>query len=113
MNTESLSLDTPFDQNSEVSFYDILENHDSPSPDHNLIYESLKIEIKRALSQIPKKEARVIELYFGLNGNQEHSVYSISRMYKISDERTRQLRELGLKRLRNKMHHKNLIKFLS
>lgn len=113
INSPSVSLDSPLDHYSETNYYDILENTDSPNPDKNLIHESLKIEIKRALDQLPKKEARVLELYFGLNGHQEHSVYSIGQMFKISDERTRQLKEMGLKRLRNKAHHKNLVKFLS
>jgi len=37
-----------------------------PSPDRNLINESLSYEIEKALSTLSPREARVLKLYFGI-----------------------------------------------
>lgn len=112
-NSESVSMEAPLDSSQDISLYDIMEDTDSPSPDNKLIYESLKIEIERSLNHLPYKEAKIIELYFGLNGSNECSIYSISRRFKISEERVRQLKEMGLKRLRTKPLSQNLVKYMS
>ena len=39
-----------------------------PAPDTELISESLKTEIKSVLAILPDREAEVIKLYFGLDG---------------------------------------------
>ncbi len=46
--------------------YDVLQSNDTPSPDKNLINESLAYEIERALSTLSPREAKVLKLYFGL-----------------------------------------------
>jgi len=112
-NNESVSFETPLHSGSESILFDVLADTNASHPDHNLIYESLKIEIRRSLQHIPRKEARVLEMYYGLNGNQDHSIASISKTLKISEERVRQLKELGLKRLRQQPHEQSLAKYLS
>jgi len=111
-NSENLSIETPIYPGSETNLIDVLEDANSIYPDQELMYESLKFDIKRALKYLPKRESRVLELYFGLNGNQEHSIYAISQKCKISEERARQHKEMGLKKLRAKPHSQNLVKYL-
>ncbi len=112
-NSESLSMETPMDYHNNATLYDTLEDKNTLQPDHALIYESLKTEIKRSLKLLPHKEARILELYYGLDGNPEHSINSLSQMFNMSDERIRQLKENGLKRLRKNKAHPNLATFLS
>lgn len=112
-NTDSISMEASLDGTSDKNLYDIIENNDSPSPDEQLIFESLKFELNRALKNIPQKEAEVLRLYFGLEGSQELSVFSISRKFDISEERVKQLKDLGLKRLRTNPNQHNLLKYLA
>lgn len=112
-NIDSISLDSVIDMESDAHLIDILVNEETPSPDQQLINESLINEIKKSLSLLPEKEAKVIELYFGLNGNKEHSIFSISRLLNLSEERIGQLKDTALKRLRFMPAHRNLEAFRS
>ncbi len=112
-NSENVSLETPLHSGSDTILFDVIEDKNATHPDNELIGESLKVDIKRSLRHIPPNEARVLELYYGLNDSMDHSVSSISKILKISEERVRQLKELGLKRLRQKPHEQSLAKYLS
>src|SRR5262249_28529826 len=61
-----LSVDAPFAQGEDNRLLDVLTNEAQPAPDHGLMSESLKIEVRRALSTLSEREAEVIRLYFGL-----------------------------------------------
>jgi len=65
-NGRTLSMDAPISSEEENTMYDVLQNPDTPSPDKNLINESLAWEIERALSSLSPREAKVLKLYFGL-----------------------------------------------
>ena len=63
-----VSMDAPLTQGEESTLMDIMPGEDSaPSPELNLITESLRREIERALYTLTPREADVIRLYFGLN----------------------------------------------
>src|SRR5690606_37462002 len=66
-----VSMDAPFVQGEENSLLDVLENEADDKPDSGLVNESLRKEVQRALSTLTQREADVISLYFGLNG--EHA----------------------------------------
>ena len=50
----------------DSTMYDVIQSDDTPSPDRNLINESLAYEIERTLSTLSPREAKVLKLYFGL-----------------------------------------------
>src|ERR1041384_7320755 len=69
-----VSMDAPLatsDENTS-NMYDVMQSEDTPSPENTLISESLRKEIERALSTLTAREADVVRLYFGLNG--EHAL---------------------------------------
>ncbi|MFM2401747.1 MAG: hypothetical protein RI950_1264, partial [Bacteroidota bacterium] len=66
-----VSMDAPFVQGEENSLLDVLENDSEDKPDSGLINDSLRREVQRALSTLTQREADVVTLYFGLNG--EHA----------------------------------------
>jgi RNA polymerase primary sigma factor len=112
-NGDNVSFETPLHSGGESILFDVIEDRNATHPDRELIDESLKVDIKRSFRHIPHKEARVLEMYYGLNDSNDYSVSSISKILKISEERVRQLKELGLKRLRQKPHEQSLAKYLS
>jgi RNA polymerase primary sigma factor len=63
-----ISMDAPLQDGEEGNLYDVLLNSDTPSPDRELLNESLRKEIERALSTLTYREASIIRLYYGLNG---------------------------------------------
>ncbi len=110
---KNVSMEDPLDAFSDHKVCDIIEDNSLPSPDDGLIKESLKIELDAILDRIPRKEAEILRYYYGLTGPQEYSAYSIGRKFNISEERVKQLKELGLKRLKSYEYRKNLEKYMA
>ena len=57
-------------------------------------------EVEGALRTLPPRDAKVLRLYFGLDGGREHTLEEIGGMLGVTRERVRQLRDRALKRLR-------------
>jgi len=60
----------------------------------------LSEEVEQALKTLPPRDAKVLRLYFGLDGGREHTLEEIGGMLGVTRERVRQLRDRALKRLR-------------
>ncbi len=97
-----ISMDAPFSDENDNNLYDILLNKDSLNPETNLIKESLQKEIHRILSSINEKEAKIIKLYFGLEGNRAHTLTEIGLKLNITKERVRQIKNDVIKTLKTK-----------
>src|SRR3989454_7297145 len=61
----------------------------------------LSDEIEQALNTLQRRDAKVLRLYFGLDGGREHTLEEIGGMLGVTRERVRQLRDRALKRLRD------------
>jgi len=96
-----ISLDAPFAQDEEGNMYDVLLCEDSPSPDKELLTDSLRKEIERALNTLTLREADIIILYFGLNGKHTHTLEEIGEEFNLTRERVRQIKERAIKRLKH------------
>jgi len=107
-----ISMDAPFNQGEENSLLDVLPNDEVPSPDQTLMSESLKKEIERALSTLTDREAEVIKLYFGLNGEHSLTLEEIGEKFNLTRERVRQIKEKAIRRLRHASRSKNLRAYL-
>ena len=97
-----LSMDAPFAQGEDNRLLDVLENEEIPNPDFELMGESLKVEIERALSKLTKREAEVIRLYFGIGREHSLTLEEIGERFDLTRERVRQIKEKALRKLR---HH--------
>ncbi len=107
-----ISMDAPIQTNDENNLYDVLKSEESPNPDKALIYDSLKIEIERAISTLTAREADILRLYFGLNSKVSLSLEEISDKYELTRERVRQIKERAIKRLKQTSRSKLLKAFL-
>lgn len=109
---QHLSVDSPFKNNENSSLLDVLHNDNQSQPDSELLEESLKIEIERALSTLSKREAEIVRLYFGLSGEQPLTLEEIGERFNLTRERIRQIKEKAIDRLRHFSRSKALRKFL-
>jgi RNA polymerase primary sigma factor len=96
-----ISMDAPFVQGEENSLLDVLENDRHETPDHQLLNDSLRKEVQRALSTLTQREADVISLYFGLNGEHSMTLEEIGEKFFLTRERVRQIKEKAIRRLRH------------
>jgi RNA polymerase primary sigma factor len=98
-NGRTVSMDAPISAEEENNMYDVMQNPDTPSPDKNLINESLAYEIERALSSLSPREAKVLKLYFGLGMKHPFTLEEIGEELNLTRERVRQIKEKAIKRI--------------
>ncbi|MCB0446363.1 MAG: RNA polymerase sigma factor RpoD/SigA [Gelidibacter sp.] len=107
-----LSMDAPLKEGEDYSLYDVVSHKESPKPDNQLMYDSLQLEISRALETLSNKEGDVIKLYYGLGGELPMSLDEIGVTFDLSRERVRQIKEKGIRRLRHTSKSKILKTYL-
>ncbi|MAT57820.1 MAG: RNA polymerase subunit sigma [Ignavibacteriae bacterium] len=109
-----VSVDAPIKQgeDNKNSLLDIMANDHQPSPDSNIMEDSLKKDIEQALSTLTEKEATVIRLYFGIGTEYSATLEEIGEILNLTRERVRQIKEKALRRLRHNSRSKNLAAYL-
>jgi RNA polymerase primary sigma factor len=100
LNTAEVRLDAPLDPEGDRSFMDRFIADDQADAESQAMDQFLSEEIERALRTLPARDAKVLRLYFGLDGGREHTLEEIGAMLGVTRERVRQLRDRALKRLR-------------
>ena len=111
-NGRHISMDAPLLNDDDNNLYDLISSDEAPNPDTELINDSLKIEIERAISTLTAREADVLRLYFGLNRKVPLSLDEIAEKYELSRERVRQIKERAIRRLKQTSRSKLLKTFL-
>ena len=107
-----ISMDAPLVQDEDNTMYDVLKSDEAPTPETELLYESLRKEIDRAISTLTQKEQDVIRLYFGLNGSHAMTLEEIGEKYDLTRERVRQIKEKAIRRLKHTSRSKILKSYL-
>ncbi|HUF89923.1 MAG TPA: RNA polymerase sigma factor RpoD/SigA [Gemmatimonadota bacterium] len=93
-------LDEPLFDDDEGSLTEFLEDPDAPDPLERTLDVVRSREILRAISTLEPREARVLRLYYGLDGDQPLTLEEIGSIFGLSRERIRQIKERALGRLR-------------
>ncbi len=107
-----LSMDAPFVQGEDNRLLDVIQDDRAPQPDHTLVEESLRAEVRRALSTLSEREAEVIRLYFGLDREHALTLEEIGEKFNLTRERVRQIKEKAIRRLRHTSRSKALRAYL-
>ena len=107
-----VSMDAPLIEGEDSNLYDVLRSGESPNPDKNLVHESLRIEIERALDTLTPREADVVKLYFGLGNHQPMTLEEIGETFDLTRERVRQIKEKAIRRLKHTSRSKILMTYL-
>jgi RNA polymerase primary sigma factor len=107
-----VSMDAPLIDGEDSNLYDVLRSGESPNPDKDLLHESLRTEIERALETLTPREADVIRLYFGLAGQHSMTLEEIGETFDLTRERVRQIKEKAIRRLKHTSRSKILKTYL-
>ena len=100
LNTSDVRLDAPLDPEGDRSLIERFIADEQGDPEAQAMDKFLSEEIENALRTLPPRDAKVLRLYFGLDGGREHTLEEIGGMLGVTRERVRQLRDRALKRLR-------------
>ncbi len=107
-----VSMDAPLIDGEDSNLYDVLRSGESPNPDRELLHDSLRTEIERALETLTPREADVIRLYFGLAGQHSMTLEEIGETFDLTRERVRQIKEKAIRRLKHTSRSKILKTYL-
>ena len=107
-----VSMDAPLVEGEDSNLYDVLRSGESPNPDRELMHESLRTEIERALETLTPREADVVRLYFGLGNQHPMALEEIGETFDLTRERVRQIKEKAIRRLKHTSRSKILKTYL-
>jgi RNA polymerase primary sigma factor len=95
-----VNLDNPLNEEGDT-LLDVLNNPDAELADAGLSTEvTLKEKLLEMLNVLDDRERVIIEDYFGLSGN-TRTLEDIGNDFDLTKERVRQIKEKGLRKLRN------------
>lgn len=95
------SLDATFREEEDHSLLDVLPDNKQESPERSVMRGCLRGQIDSALGGLVGREAEILKLYFGLNGEEPMTLDQIGARYGLTRERVRQIKEKALHRLRH------------
>ncbi len=112
ISARQVSIDSPLKNEEEGSLLDVLIDESSESPDEEMIRDSLRREVRSALSTLTQRETDVVTYYFGLNNQAPMTLEEIGTIFNLTRERVRQIKEKAIRRLRYTSRSKSLKPYL-
>jgi RNA polymerase primary sigma factor len=101
MPTTQFSLDEPAEGKDHDFQLDTLADDRSQGPEATTLESARNEDIASALAGLNPREEDILKRYFGLGGNDPHTLEEIGRVYRLTRERVRQIRDRAIWRLRN------------
>ncbi len=96
-----LSLeDSTYPGEESLSLLEKISSEEFVEPSHNLLDESLKLDIKMTLDTLTDIEAKIIRYYYGIGIDRPMTLLEIGRKLNLSRERIRQIRDRAIRKLR-------------
>jgi RNA polymerase primary sigma factor len=100
-NDYTSSLDQPLGEESDhLSMLDMLEDENIPHTDDQLMKDSDRVMIERALSILEPRERNILRKYYGLDSRFESSLEQIAQEINLSRERVRRVKQAALRKLK-------------
>ena len=100
LNSAEIRLDAPIGDSDDSYLVERFIVDEAAEPEEDVEERMLAEHIDAALDTLNPRDARVLRLYFGLDGGETHTLEEIGNMLGVTRERVRQLRDRALKRLR-------------
>ena len=109
---EPVSLETPIGEEEDSHLGDFIEDKSTLTPSDAASYQLLKEQVVDILSTLSDREARVLQLRFGLEDGRNRTLEEVGRDFGVTRERIRQIEAKALRRLRHPTRSKKLRDFL-
>jgi len=100
LNAAEIRLDAPIGDSEDSQLVERFISEEAAEPEMEVEGRLLGEAISEALRTLEPRDAKVLRLYFGLEGEREHTLEEIGNMLGVTRERIRQLRDRALRRLR-------------
>ena len=106
-----LSLETPIGAEGDSNLGDFIEDRGSIAPSEAASYQLLKEQILDVLHTLNDREARVLQLRFGLEDGRGRTLEEVGRVFGVTRERIRQIEAKALRKLRHPSRSRKLRDF--
>ncbi|MCH6257427.1 sigma-70 family RNA polymerase sigma factor [Puniceicoccaceae bacterium K14] len=100
------SLNAPIGEESEGSeFGDLVGDDNAATPFEMLKEKSMKDDLNDMINKLGQREASIIKLRFGLDGDHPLTLEEVGQKFGITRERVRQLQNIALSQMRRTMYN--------
>ena len=96
------------DGEDDATLEDLIEDNKSLPPEKIAIQNATKDTINKILHTLDKREREILEMRFGLNGQEARTLEDCGKYFNITRERVRQIENEALKKLRNPLRANKL-----
>lgn len=97
----TLSLEKPVgDEEDNSTLQHFIEDEDSPTPDEVASENLLKSHIKEIIQELSDREQKILEMRFGLDNGQTHTLEEVGEVFDVTRERIRQIEAKALDKLK-------------
>ena len=107
-----ISLDEPVGEDGESELIHFVENENAVVPFNTVQQHLLEEDILNALGELTEREASIIKLRFGLEGNRSHTLKELGEIFGVTRERIRQIQQKALRKLRSPQNQSKLRNYL-
>jgi RNA polymerase primary sigma factor len=97
---ETVSLEAPIGD-TDASLGDFIEDEETPQPDEIAANAMIREDIRRILDGLPERERRILQLRFGLTGEEPMTLEEVGKRLGVTRERIRQMELKTLRRLQS------------
>ena len=109
---EPVSLETPIGEEEDSHLGDFIEDRNAPAPADAASFQLLKEQVDEVLHTLTEREARVLQLRFGLEDGRSRTLEEVGREFGVTRERIRQIEAKALRKLRHPQRSRKLRDFL-
>lgn len=113
MPTTHYSIDEPAEGSDSAFQIDTLTDTVTPGPVDVTLEHALSEDIETALSHLNEREEDIVKRYYGLGGNEPHTLEQIGKVYKLTRERVRQIRDRAILRIKESQDGNMLAEYAS
>jgi RNA polymerase primary sigma factor len=112
LSQEPVSLETPVGGEEDSSLADFVEDDISPVPDAAVTHKMRRQEVQEILETLSHRERKVLELRFGLKGEEPRTLEEVGQRFGVTRERIRQIEAKTLTKLKSYRDSRKLKEYI-
>ncbi|MFO7697635.1 MAG: sigma-70 family RNA polymerase sigma factor [Anaerolineae bacterium] len=108
-----LSLEKPVGEEEDSELGSFIPDRDAPTPSDTAYHSMLQDKLDDVLTTLSPREARILQLRFGLQDGRSYTLEEVGRKFGLTRERIRQIEHEALDRLRHPSRSRQLRDYMA
>ncbi len=109
---EPMSLESPVGNEDNSELADFIKDENLPGPMDTTSVQMLREQIQTILGELGQREREVLEMRFGLQDGESHTLEEVGQAFNVTRERIRQIESKALRKMRHPGRSRKLRDFL-